>query len=125
MIAFAYWDSICFARQAMDCLRGQGPAPRGTLMEQADILDSMAEATLTPAEWERIRTIVRAHLDGCLQELDRLGLWNAGAHLASAIDAIDHEPGRTPCAPGPNRKAGTSDPCGALKLSRPVSETRQ
>lgn len=59
-------------------------------MEQADFLDAVVEATLAPVEWESSRVIVQSHLTACLHELDRLGLWIAGAHLASAIDAIDH-----------------------------------
>lgn len=89
-------------------------------MEQGDGLDSLTDTALDPAEWERIRTIVRSHLDACLEELDRLGLWSAGAHLASAIDAIDQAG-----APESNRKAGTSEPSGAPRLRRPASETRQ
>jgi hypothetical protein len=80
----------------------------------------MAEAALTPAERERIRAIVRAHLHACLQELDRLGLWSAGAHLASAIEAIDREEGRPPAA-----AAGAGEPSAALKSGSPLSETRQ
>lgn len=94
-------------------------------MEQSDLLDAMAETTLAPAEWELTRAIVRSDLSACLQELDRLGLWSAGAHLASAIDAIDYCEDRAAGAPDPNTKAGTSDPCGALRLRSPVSATRQ
>lgn len=79
-------------------------------MEQGDFLDAMVETTFAPAEWESSRVIVQSHLNACLQELDRLGLWIAGAHLASAIDAIDHARLSRPAHPVRIRKRGPTYP---------------
>lgn len=79
-------------------------------MEQADFLDTMVDADFSSAEWESSRMIVQSHLTACLQELDRLGLWIAGAHLASAIDAIDHAKISRPAHPVRIRKRARAYP---------------
>jgi hypothetical protein len=79
-------------------------------MEHADFLDAMVETTFAPAEWETSRVVVKSHLNACLRELDRLGLWIAGAHLASAIDAIDHATISRPAHEVRTRKRGPTYP---------------
>lgn len=58
-------------------------------MECADTLDRMTETSLAPAERMESMAATRSELCACLEELDRLGLWTAGAHIASAIDIVD------------------------------------
>lgn len=63
-------------------------------MECADSLDTMTATALAPAERMASMAAARSDLCACLQELDRLGLWTAGAHLASAIDIVDQAQAR-------------------------------
>ncbi len=63
-------------------------------MECADSLDRMTETSLAPAERMESIAAARSELCACLRELDRLGLWTAGAHIASAIDIVDQAQAR-------------------------------
>jgi hypothetical protein len=53
-----------------------------------DFLDHDPKASLDPLDRAARIVCVRDALGACADELDALGLWQAGAHLSLAISAI-------------------------------------
>jgi len=63
-------------------IAGGGTMTQQTLTEQTDVPPDLVDRAARVAE-------VKIKLQACQQELDELGLWQAGAHLSLALHAME------------------------------------